>query len=336
MSFGATPATAGPGKGATRAEKKTTQGAAHSKGKTSGGHKAGTALVNAFNNLALGATIHKGRARKPGKKKAKFSDKSWVTINPDPGGPGSTILYLCKGTGKKPPTECQDPGTRPPEPPGGFTPACVFCDPSDKEGLYNDWLDKQLAADALHGLLQIMKKGQYWGKVGGMFSDMYDALSALSGPGSVAFKAAKWGMGELLGAATDAAKEKAMEAFLDGVLDALGLDLDPDDLTTEAGLVAAIALADGIAGDAYADYRAALLLWAKCRSDAVGSGMMPTNTQADADACNDTAQAAQNAAAQAAWDAIFAWEASAMAYDACLEYNADLDFETSYYQSTPC
>ncbi len=329
LCFSATPAVAGPpSKGQTKGQ--TTKGKTHK-----GNHKWPAALMQRFENF--GNLFAMAKAVKKKNNRAKSRDDYWVMINPGPGGlPGGETLYLCKKKGKKPPTECDDPGPRPPSPPGGFTPPCTFCDPGAKDDLWDDYIEKQIAADALHKLLEMLKEGQFWGLFGGMLSNMYDALSTLSGPGSVLFKAAKWGAGEALGAATDAAKEAAMAKFLQGILDTLGLDLDPDDISTEGGLNAAIALADGIAKDARDKWRAAYDLWAKCRSDAVGAGKMPTDTQGEADQCNADAQAAANAQAQAAWNAIFAWEAAMFTYQKCIEYNDDLEFETAVWQSTPC
>ncbi|MEM6995227.1 MAG: hypothetical protein AAF721_32240 [Myxococcota bacterium] len=251
------PANAGPPRGGGSSKGSTSKGGA-SKGSNHG--KWTQAQMDAYYGLGLMLTIMK--ARKPKKGKKKSDDRGWITINPGPGGGGlDQVLYLCKKKGQLPPTECTDPGARPPYPDGDFTPPCVFCDPSDKQDKYDDWLKKQTALNALSHLLTAMKKGQFWGLFGSMLSDMYDAVGLLTGPGSFAFKALKWGGGKLAGAASDAAKEAAMEAALQGIIDALGLgsDLQPSDLTTEGGLNAAIAVARGIANDANAAYREALL-----------------------------------------------------------------------------
>lgn len=335
LGLSSSPATAGPSKSGP--SKGQTSKAPSGKGQSGKGHGGvvDAAVQQAFSNLGNVFAIVKANKKK--KNRAKSHDDYWVLINPDPGGPGEgKVLYLCKKKGKKPPTECNHPGARPPEPPGGFTPPCVFCDTSKKDDKWDDYIDKQLAADALHELLQLLKKGQFWGGVKNMFGNMYDFLSALTGPGAILGKAAKWGAGKVLSAATDAAKAKAMEEFLQGLIDALGLDLDPDDLSTEGGLVAAIALADDVAQDAYDEWKAEYDKWKACRDTAFGAGQMPMNSQGEADQCNADAQAAANAAAQAAWDAIFAWEAAMADYQQCLEYNQNLEFETAVWQSTPC
>lgn len=293
--------------------------------------------MNHYDALALMITMLKAR-QQPKKKKPKSGERTWITINPGPGGGGGLgeVLYLCKKKGEKPPTECTEPGSPPGPPPGDFTAPCVFCDPVDKQKKFDDWLDKQLALNALQKMLEVMKAGQFWGGFADMLSDMYDAVSALTGPGSMAFKAAKWGAGELYSAATDAAKEAAMQKMLEGIIAGLGLDLTPDDLSTEGGLNAAIALASGIAGDAYADYQTALAKWASCRSDAAGAGKIATNTLGEAQACNDAASDAANAAQKAWLDAMMDWQAADAEFQRCVEYNSNLTFETAVWQNTPC
>lgn len=248
-----------------------------------------------------------------------------------PGG----VSYLCKTTATLPPKICVPPGTEPAMPPA-FKPRCKHCDKSARDAAWDAYNTRLLALEFLSSLRTLNAKMGYWGEWLGLANNIFDFLSALTGPGAVGFKAAKWAGGQILTATTSAAKAAATKAATQAVLDALGIGLNADDLNSAAAFDAAMAKADAAIKPYKTAYEKANAAWAKCRSDAAGAQQVPVNTAAEANACNQAAQAQYDANMQVAVNAWFAWYKTKRVYEECLEHNRRLEVDIAVYQTAPC
>lgn len=253
-------------------------------------------------------------------------------INGDkPGG----VSHLCKAKATLPAKACVAPGSEPAMPPS-FKPRCKHCDKSARDAAWEAYNTRLLALEFLSSLRTLNAKMGYWGEWLGLANDIYDFLSALTGPGAIGFKAAKWAGGQILTAATSAAKAAATKAAVQAVLDALGTGMNADDLSSAAAFDAAMAKADLAVKPYKTAYEKANADWKKCRSDAAGAQQVPVDSAAEANACNQAAQAQYDASMQAAITAWFAWLKTKRVYEACLEHNRHLEVEIATYQTTPC
>jgi hypothetical protein len=161
------------------------------------------------------------------------------------------------------------------------------------------------------------------------------ALAARAKSPTALDQASNWVLRDFSNAKSDAQRQASAEQSLQQAIEAAGLSITPDDLTTEGGLKAATKLANAMLKAAERRWQQAFASWVKCLQAAAAAGQLAKSDREEAETCN-AGPTSPDAQVHEGWKRVFEWQSHKQARAVCQRANRSRELVVVRFQSKPC